>query len=199
MSEQFRCSRCKRAKGIRSFVADKSRPDNRFPWCKLCVSRYRIDKQFQDPEATPTGHVCPMDDTIIRGHTNRRFCSDKCKGRASVLRMKYNLTPQQYRSMIPADGRCPICRHKPTLWNVDHNHRTNQIMGLVCTKCNIGALASTFHDIGFVERLAAFLQNPPALAVGIDAQANPENIKSARVDDIWKRTTRTAIADDLPF
>jgi len=39
------------------------------------------------------------------------------------------------------DGRCKLCGCLPPEWRklaIDHDHTTNQIRGLLCTRCNIG-------------------------------------------------------------
>ena len=64
--------------------------------------------------------------------------------RALQLRYAYALTVEQYTAMVQAqDGRCAICQ-RPTLeipkqiLNVDHDHMTNEIRGLLCFDCNTG-------------------------------------------------------------
>src|SRR6266853_1569057 len=55
---------------------------------------------------------------------------------------RYGLTVQQYENLlIKQQGRCAIClkecsNHGKKL-NVDHNHRTNKIRGLLCHRCNV--------------------------------------------------------------
>lgn len=201
MTERIRCSRCKRVKGPRSFTRDAGRENGWYPWCKPCVTEYRQDHHFQSEEDKDLGRNCPVCDKPLRGSQNRDYCSVTCKGKARGWRSKYNLTPAEFRSLIPEDKRCPICRKRPTLWNVDHNHRTGQIMGLVCTQCNVGALAATYHDIELVQRLMDFLTNPPA--AHLEKTANPERIGPSRLREVWtaggKYTPQREPDDDLPF
>ena len=183
-----RCKRCKKVKAISSFSHDASRPDELFPWCKTCQSEHDLEHKFQNPEDELNGYICPLCDTAIRGHANRRFCSNTCKERTRSLRENFGLTPGQYRKLIPSDGRCPICRNRVTQWHVEHNHKTGEVTGVTCSRCNVGALATTYHDIEFVRRLLAYLENPPAAHVLGERVFVPPDMKSAKsnVHKIWQ-------------
>jgi len=72
--------------------------------------------------------------------------------RQSHLKTKYGLSIQEYNKMFEKqEGCCAICkRHQSSLkgvLNVDHNHLTNDIRGLLCTKCNsyIGYIDEDFN------------------------------------------------------
>ena len=54
------------------------------------------------------------------------------------LQRNYGITADQYKYMVEIrKGLCDICKKKPkkTLC-VDHCHRTNNIRGLLCNRCN---------------------------------------------------------------
>lgn len=59
------------------------------------------------------------------------------------------LTPPDYQALFVAQGgRCAICKRKPEEWRrlaVDHDHETNEIRGLLCSRCNtaLGLLGDT--------------------------------------------------------
>lgn len=61
----------------------------------------------------------------------------------------YGITKQQYDALLVKQGnRCPICktddpgkhpRKNDTVnWHVDHDHKTGQVRGLLCFRCNAG-------------------------------------------------------------
>jgi hypothetical protein len=60
---------------------------------------------------------------------------------------KFGLTVEQYETMLAAQGyRCAICRtddpgvgkeKRRGSWNVDHDHATGEMRGLLCRGCNI--------------------------------------------------------------
>jgi endogenous inhibitor of DNA gyrase (YacG/DUF329 family) len=150
-------------------------------WCKKCHQK-KGDSRYQKPDSPLNGKKCPVCDTPIRGRMNRSFCSDTCRNKKSSLETKYNLTVQQYREMIDQhQGRCPICLKKAGKWHVDHDHRTRKVLGPVCSKCNMGALATTFHDPDFVRRLLDFLENPPTKALNIEAFVPEEYNKKSNI------------------
>lgn len=183
-----RCKHCRKVKAASAFSNDSSRPDGKFPWCIDCQVEHGQTHKFQNPEGELNGRICPMCDTPIRGHANRRFCSNTCKDRVKVLKTKFNLTPEQYRKLVAdTGGRCPVCGNKPTQWHVEHNHRTREVTGVVCGRCNVGALANTYHDIAFVERLLDYLKNPPAQRVLGEIVLVPEGLKESQpnVHKMW--------------
>jgi hypothetical protein len=181
------CKRCKRIKAPSSYSDDSSRIDGKFPWCKTCQTEYLVGNKFQDSEGQLNGNICPVDQTPIRGHKNRRFCSNTCKNKVASLRKNYNLTFEQYQAMVEATGgRCPICGDRVRKWNVDHNHKTRKVTGVVCTGCNVGSLAFTYHDVEYVKRLLAYLENPPADQVGIETLVPEAYNKPSSFHKVWK-------------
>ena len=56
------------------------------------------------------------------------------------LKERYGITADQYQEWYDRlKGCCEICRrHFPRL-DVDHNHLTNVVRGLLCRKCNLRA------------------------------------------------------------
>lgn len=183
-----RCGRCRKTRAASKFVNDATRPDGKFPWCVDCQAAGFASGRFQNPEHELNGNVCPLCDTPIRGHRNRKFCSAKCKDRVKALGQKFGLAVEEYKALVAATGGfCPLCRCRPRMWAVDHNHRTGLVTGVVCTGCNVGLLAASRHDIERVEALAAYLTQTPAQRLGITACV-PEEYKPAtsQLHKIWR-------------
>lgn len=188
-----KCKRCKKSKSANSFINDATRVDGKFPWCKECQSEHSQEHKFQNPEDEPNGYICPLDGTVIRGHKNRRFCSASCKDRVRSLNRNYGLSVEDYLRLIEAaNGRCPLCQNRVHTWNVDHNHQTRKVVGVVCAACNVGPLAYTYHNVEFVKRLLAFLEETPAQRLGIDATVPEEFNKPSNLHRTWGRRGRKA-------
>lgn len=57
------------------------------------------------------------------------------KNKLHKLKRVYGLTPEQYEAL----GReCHICKAAEGQMNVDHDHNTGKVRGLLCTLCNSG-------------------------------------------------------------
>ena len=62
--------------------------------------------------------------------------------RKSALKNNFGITIEQFNEMSKnQDNRCGICNNlftvgKPFNPNIDHNHVTNKIRGLLCGQCN---------------------------------------------------------------
>lgn len=73
---------------------------------------------------------------------------------------KYGITPEQFQEMCDRqDGRCAVCGGAepgaPT-WQIDHDHVTGRVRGLLCRPCNV-ALGLLQDDIARIERAARYL------------------------------------------
>jgi len=71
----------------------------------------------------------------------------RVQARVGHLRRTFGLTPEQFgEMMLRQGGSCATCDRPPKrdVLNVDHNHETGEIRGLLCDRCN------TF--IGYLEK-----------------------------------------------
>lgn len=71
-----------------------------------------------------------------------KTCSNE-NARNSSFKKWYNLTNLDYNRMFEQqEGKCLICgKHQSEFkrrFNVDHDHKTGKIRGLLCFKCNTG-------------------------------------------------------------
>ncbi|KKM81485.1 hypothetical protein LCGC14_1329300 [marine sediment metagenome] len=75
---------------------------------------------------------------------------------------KYGITLDDYDQMLKAQGGgCAICGRKPTnrRLDVDHSHKSKNVRGLLCHKCNRGL--PWFNDNPDVLRSAVrYLEGP---------------------------------------
>lgn len=69
---------------------------------------------------------------------------------------KYGISIEQYLEMYSnQEGKCAICNIKPNIrvLDVDHNHATGKVRGLLCRRCNMSI--GRFEDNAMLLRNAA--------------------------------------------
>lgn len=103
------CARCETVKPASAFW--KCKRNGLQSYCKDCSMAYEKQRY---PAGTP-----------------------KPGKRARELRQKYDLTEAEYSAMFERQGgRCLICDVKKGRLDVDHDHETGQVRGLLCHRCN---------------------------------------------------------------
>lgn len=112
----------------------------------------------------PAPHPGPLCATC---HREASSGSRKARHEARVQRV-YGLAPGGYDALLKAQkGRCYICHRRPGKRRslaVDHNHRTGEVRGLLCTKCN-RYLGWILDDPYAAARIAQYLVSPPSRSV----------------------------------
>lgn len=84
--------------------------------------------------------------------------------READLRRKYGISAADWDQMY-GDGKCPLCLRRYTadparLAALDHDHVTGLARGITCSSCNYDV--GRRRDVGWYQRAAAYLQDPPA-------------------------------------
>lgn len=83
----------------------------------------------------------------------------------NIMRKQYGISLEQFNELLEIqDNGCAICK-KPLdslrrKMNIDHDHETNQVRGLLCTGCNTG-LGHLGDNIEGLKRAILYLENPP--------------------------------------
>jgi hypothetical protein len=122
-----RCNRCNQEKTKNDFFLNSKRSDGLQTYCKPCHLEYGRER-YANPEA------------FKRRKMNKDIYKQRRKqsSRKWYLKSTHNITEEQYDKLFnKGAGECWICK-KSTEYslNVDHNHATGQIRGLLCGKCN---------------------------------------------------------------
>lgn len=81
------------------------------------------------------------------------------------LRATYGIEPEEYQRIWNAQGRrCAICRNRPRTirFAVDHDHRTGEVRGILCKRCNHDLLGGGHDSVDLLFRAIAYLLSPPA-------------------------------------
>lgn len=84
----------------------------------------------------------------------------------------YGLPPGGYQKLYRfQNDLCAICRRAngaSRKLSVDHDHKTGKVRGLLCRPCNdlLGHIRDSIHTARLI---AAYLENPPARQLGLEA------------------------------
>jgi hypothetical protein len=84
---------------------------------------------------------------------------------ASAIKSKFGLDAAGYQELLQRqDGKCAICRTKPgkRLLAVDHDHKSGEVRGLLCVRCNHDLLGAAYDSLSILRAAVAYLENPPA-------------------------------------
>ena len=84
--------------------------------------------------------------------------------RRKCLLARYGITPEDYDATLAKQGgKCAICgtdnlsKYKVKYFDVDHNHTTGQVRGLLCRDCNVttGVVENKWDKIQLIRQYIA--------------------------------------------
>jgi len=132
------CVQCGVTQALENFQKRPDSSDGRRNDCQGC-SLVRMSRNSKIRLASP--HKCGARgcEEIVA------TCANRCREhqRLSDMKRLYGVTPEQYDSMLQAqDCACAICgtrapKGKYGRWQIDHDHETGQVRGLLCQGCNV--------------------------------------------------------------
>ena len=133
------CTKCGRTKKLSEFYHSKRRKSGADAWCAQCTREAAAERRRNNPRA-----VNAASEKWRKNHT-KKF---KLSQRRRNLKTRYNLTPDEYDSILSAqEGGCWICGYMPKPGGrrlaVDHDHKIKNkglasIRGILCHMCNRG-------------------------------------------------------------
>jgi len=84
------------------------------------------------------------------------------KARAKYLMDSFKLTVEKWLTVFTFQGGCcAICGNKLIKANTDHDHKTGEVRGLLCARCN-RALGRFADRLDLLEAAVRYLKDPPA-------------------------------------
>lgn len=94
-------------------------------------------------------------------YQKRYYKKHRDKWREKHLVLRRGITVEEFDVLIYKQHfRCAICDEKLSKDNrqvhVDHNHKTGQVRGILCRRCNL-AIGSFNDDIAILMRAVAYL------------------------------------------
>lgn len=132
------CRYCKKDLSCELFAKNKSTKDGLSYYCKKCC----VKKTTESRNREKTINLITGKTNYTRKHTEYPVNSKEYI-KNLTLKKKYNITLKMYNQMlIDQNNKCKICnRHAndlPKNLDVDHDHITGKVRGLLCGKCNMG-------------------------------------------------------------
>jgi hypothetical protein len=117
------CSKCKVVKPLADYWPDRSKRHGYMACCKVCKAAAARLYRERNPELN-----------------KERYWANRDAERERHLVRKYGITLAIYAEMLAAQGRrCAVCgKPEPAsrTLDVDHDHKTGAVRGLLCTSCN---------------------------------------------------------------
>jgi hypothetical protein len=100
------------------------------------------------------------------------YCSgSRCKAcnsaanHARRLEDNYGIDAAEYKRILALQGgKCAVCQNTPRTirFAVDHDHKTGEVRGILCKRCNHDLLGGGHDDVFILWRAVEYLLFPPA-------------------------------------
>lgn len=127
------CKDCRLNKSLGQFYRQKSGKFGHSTICKPCWNQRCAIYNAAHPERIRVAN---------RKYRKENQFRMRELTRKSALKIRYGLTPEDYATMVSAQGGycaiCGTCPPKGRRLCVDHCHETNRPRKLLCDKCNRG-------------------------------------------------------------
>lgn len=124
-----RCCQCKIVKFINEFHKDSTAKNSRSPRCAQCDNENHVEYRKKNPNKVKENNV-----------KYSKLYKDRQRG--YDIKRNYGITLEECTKMWHIQNNsCAICMKniKPGVGSaIDHNHKTGEIRGLLCQKCNAG-------------------------------------------------------------
>lgn len=115
----------------------------------------------------------------------------KLSPRAKRLLEIFYLTEAQWQTIKDFQGGlCAICKHSLKKANVDHDHSSGLVRGLLCARCN-RALGRFGDSLVLLRAAVKYLESPPAVsALGYEHKGLPGRVGTKKQRKLAKRLKR---------
>ncbi len=146
------CSKCKIDKPFEDYFKDNLRKIGIRCKCKACCSEETTD--WREKNRSEYNNYAAMWRAKNPGRQH-----------AMEIKRRYSMSVADYNALLVAQHcQCKICQrpHDPSVNRgrlyVDHCHKTNQVRGLLCSRCNI-ALGSLGDDPEVLKKAIIYLES----------------------------------------
>jgi hypothetical protein len=128
------CTGCKETKPLSEYQHDPRYADRLKPRCRPCLNRYQKEYVARN-----------RDKVLAQKRANRwrpeNLEKDRARQREAALKRMYGITAEERDALLEAQGGvCAICGALDEFraMNVDHDHETGLVRGILCAGCNLG-------------------------------------------------------------
>jgi hypothetical protein len=139
-----RCTKCGELKPLSAFYREKGGRDGHRGDCKACFAA-RAKRWYSENRELAFARVKAWQ----RANPERVKATRKAArarrspiDRDARLRRVFGLSSEDYAAMLAEQrGGCALCCRKPPAGrslHVDHSHKTGEVRGLLCFRCNAG-------------------------------------------------------------
>lgn len=114
-------------------------------WCARC-QQFRQLTSFATNKGKPASYCIPC---------------QRAYNRERRVQLHYGITYDEYELLLACqDFRCAICGGRPrkNALSVDHDHKTGEIRGLLCSRCNHRLLGAANDDPVRLRKAADYLE-----------------------------------------
>lgn len=162
------CTGCKAGKDRSAFTPRKANKDGLSHRCRGCVNRRQRILRAKNPGK----HRAK-----IRAYRKKNPDKQKKYDRRQLLKRKYGLSEEQYLELYNGqNGRCGICCSKfdeSIKANVDHDHSSKYVRGVLCHPCN-SLIGFAKDDVVVLALAAKYLRNAASKEIGVEPKFVPK-------------------------
>lgn len=159
MVEVKKCTKCKLEKSLNDdFSKNPNTKDGKASWCRTCFGEWHSEyekKRRRDPK---TRSIILARDKKWNGTKTPRMNANY------KLKQKYGISLEEKEAILRSQNN--VCRgcgspdpKSKKGWNLDHDHKTGEIRGVLCRPCNLilgFAKDSSKHLEGLIDYLESF-------------------------------------------
>lgn len=159
-----KCTRCKNTKETNNFSKCIKSKDGFYSHCRACKSEIARNYRKNNPEKSKEYDRRRGAKYREKSKERRKvyYQENKDKFRDRRFLKKFGITLDEYNKIFEEqNGCCVICEKHQIEFEralaVDHNHKTGEVRGLLCTYCNMG-IGQLNENIEVLERAIKYLK-----------------------------------------
>lgn len=168
MAPQKECHKCgaEKTATMLFFGIRKSSSDGLSTWCRICLKKYHQryreahKKKAQDRDADFYKENKSRVKARTRAYHQKNYIKLAPSMRRRRLKANFGITPEDYEVLHKEQkGCCAVCarRSETRRLDVDHDHKSGKIRGLLCRRCNL-VLGHMKDDPALLRQAAAYLE-----------------------------------------